>query len=157
MWTRVAHGLVAGAAGTTALEALTYLDMAVRGRPASDTPQRTVRSLLGRVRLAPPGGEEAGANRVQGTASLLGLVTGCAVGALVGAADGVADVRLPRSFRGAAAVFTLAALLAGNGPMTMLGVTDPRHWRSDDWASDLLPHLGYGLAAAYAYRSRAPR
>jgi hypothetical protein len=31
----LAPGLLAGAAGTTGLHAATYLDMAVRGRPAS--------------------------------------------------------------------------------------------------------------------------
>jgi hypothetical protein len=29
----IGWGLVAGAAGTTALNAITYLDMAIRGRP----------------------------------------------------------------------------------------------------------------------------
>ena len=36
------RGAAAGAAGTTALNVVTYLDMAVRGRPASSTPERTV-------------------------------------------------------------------------------------------------------------------
>jgi hypothetical protein len=35
-------GAAAGAAGTAALNAVTYVDMTVRGRPASDTPERTV-------------------------------------------------------------------------------------------------------------------
>jgi hypothetical protein len=41
----IGWGLVAGAAGTTALNAITYLDMAIRGRPASDTPERTIERL----------------------------------------------------------------------------------------------------------------
>ena len=36
--TRLLAGIAAGAAGTTALNATTYLDMALRGRPASRTP-----------------------------------------------------------------------------------------------------------------------
>jgi hypothetical protein len=41
------------------------------------------------------------------------------------------------------------AMLAGNGPMTVLGVTDPRSWGGVDWAADVLPHLAYaGVAAA---------
>jgi hypothetical protein len=39
------------------------------------------------------------------------------------------------------------ALLVGNGPMTLLGVTDPRSWSAADWASDLAPHLAYGAVA----------
>ena len=38
-------GAAAGAAGTTALNGVTYLDMAVRGRPASSTPEDTVDRL----------------------------------------------------------------------------------------------------------------
>ena len=40
-------GAAAGAAGTTALNFLTYVDMAVRGRPASSTPEKTVRDAVG--------------------------------------------------------------------------------------------------------------
>jgi len=39
-------------------------------------------------------------------------------------------------------------MLAGNGPMTVLGVTDPRSWGPADWASDVVPHLAYALVAA---------
>jgi uncharacterized membrane protein len=38
----IRHGLIAGAAGITALRTVTYLDMAPRGRPASRRPERTV-------------------------------------------------------------------------------------------------------------------
>lgn len=44
-----------------------------------------------------------------------------------------------------AAVF---ALIGTNGPMTVLGVTDPRTWGLVGWVSDLLPHLGYGVVTA---------
>jgi hypothetical protein len=37
------------------------------------------------------------------------------------------------------------ALVVGNGPMTALGVTDPRTWSGVDWTSDLVPHLAYGV------------
>ena len=37
---------------------------------------------------------------------------------------------------------------------TALGVTDPRSWGAVGWASDLFPHLAYGLAAATAYSAR---
>ncbi|MGH4015993.1 MAG: hypothetical protein ACRDSL_19140 [Pseudonocardiaceae bacterium] len=51
-------GAAAGAAGTTALNAVTYLDMAVRGRPASDTPERSVQRLAALAQVEVPGGPE---------------------------------------------------------------------------------------------------
>ena len=44
-------GLAAGAAGTTALNAITYLDMAARRRPGSSTPEESVRRLADAVGL----------------------------------------------------------------------------------------------------------
>jgi hypothetical protein len=41
-WTKVGHGLAAGTAGVTALNAITYLDMALRARPASGSPSQAV-------------------------------------------------------------------------------------------------------------------
>ena len=41
-WERIGIGAVAGAMGTAALNAVTYLDMAVRGRPSSQVPAHTV-------------------------------------------------------------------------------------------------------------------
>jgi hypothetical protein len=35
-----------------------------------------------------------------------------------------------------------------DGTMTALGIADPRQWSSTDWASDVLPHLAYGLVTA---------
>jgi hypothetical protein len=43
---------------------------------------------------------------------------------------------------------TVGALLVGNGPMTILGITDPRSWSTTDWASDVVPHLAYGTVTA---------
>jgi hypothetical protein len=40
------------------------------------------------------------------------------------------------------------AMVASNAPMTVMGVTDPRTWSATDWVADVVPHLGYGLAAA---------
>jgi hypothetical protein len=35
-------------------------------------------------------------------------------------------------------------MAAANGPMVVLGITDPRTWSAADWISDVLPHLAYG-------------
>lgn len=59
-------GAAAGAAGTTALNVATYLDMAVRGRPASSSPQDTIEKLSEKAGLPVPGDKEARGNRVAG-------------------------------------------------------------------------------------------
>ena len=41
-------GALAGAAGTAALNGVTYLDMAVRARPASEAPQQAVDKVADR-------------------------------------------------------------------------------------------------------------
>ena len=38
-------GVAAGAVGTLAIEAVTYLDMLIRGRPASEVPARVASKL----------------------------------------------------------------------------------------------------------------
>jgi hypothetical protein len=38
-----------------------------------------------------------------------------------------------------------------NGPMTAMGLTDPRTWSRTDWLSDVLPHLAYGWVTASTY------
>jgi hypothetical protein len=41
-------------------------------------------------------------------------------------------------------------MLVGNGPMTLLGVTNPLTWSRRDWAADVAPHLAYAVAATAA-------
>ncbi|MFW3173098.1 hypothetical protein [Geodermatophilus sp. CPCC 206100] len=135
------RGAAAGAAGSTALNAVTYLDMAVRGRGSSSTPEQTVETLARKVHVPIPGDGETRQNRVQGLGPLTGLVAGVGVGVLVGLVRAA-------GFRSQPLVGTLlttaGVLVAANGPMTALGITDPRTWSATDWASDLVPHLVYG-------------
>jgi hypothetical protein len=140
------HGAAAGAAGTTALNAVTYLDMVVRGRPESRTPTETVEKLSTLSHIPIPGRDDQRNNRVAGLGPLLGLVAGTGTGAVMGLALG-AGWR-PRSGL-TFLVATTAALLVGNGPMTLLGVTDPRSWSRVDWSADIVPHLAYGAVTAY--------
>ncbi|HKS44302.1 MAG TPA: hypothetical protein VJT49_04145, partial [Amycolatopsis sp.] len=77
-------GALAGAAGTTALNATTYLDMAVRARPASETPQQAVDELANRSGLPVPGGGEDKQNRLAGLGLLTGIATGVGVGMVSG-------------------------------------------------------------------------
>ena len=137
-------GAAAGAAGTTALNGMTYLDMAVRGRPTSSTPEDSVDRLAEVAGLDIPGDGEARQNRLSGLGALTGLVTGVSVGALAGLLTARLRVPLP-----ALSVLVGAAAMAGsNASMTALGVTDPRTWDATSWLADAIPHLAYGGVTA---------
>jgi hypothetical protein len=84
---------------------------------------------------------------------------GYGVGLGGGAAYGLLRSRHPAPLRprAAAAALGLAAMTASDLPATALGVTHPRTWGAAGWASDLLPHLAYGLAAASVYEALADR
>lgn len=137
------RGLAAGAAGTVALNASTYLDMALRGRPSSSLPSESAGALAQRVGL-PLGQGETRGNRQEALGALLGLAAGLGVGAAFGLVRAAVPVPRPA----AALALGAAAMAAGNGPMIALGLTDPRRWSASDWASDVVPHLAYGTAAA---------
>src|SRR5215212_6790646 len=130
------RGAAAGAAGTTALNVVAYLDMAVRGRPASSTPERTVERLAESVQLRVPGYGETQANRLEGLGALTGLVAGVRVAGPLGLARA-------SGFRAGTLLTTLTVLVSTNGPMTVLKVTDPRTWSVVGWSSDLVPRLAY--------------
>jgi hypothetical protein len=144
-----AAGAVAGAAGTTALNAVTYLDMTLRGRPASTTPEQGVEKLTSAVGLRVPGDRKHRQNRVSGAGALLGLATGVAFGALAGTVRG-AGVRPPWAL--GALLTGGGAMLGANGPMAVLKVSDPRSWSRADWLSDVVPHLAYGAVTSAALR-----
>jgi len=146
MFRRVLMGLAAGAAGTTALNAVTYLDMAVRARPSSSTPQQMVEKGAEALGVEVPGEGEARENRLAGLGPMAGIVTGLGVGLVYGMLDAV-RLRPPR---------TLGALLAGGGamagsvlPIAATGVSDPKSWDAQSWASDIVPHLAYGAVVAW--------
>jgi len=136
------RGAMAGLAGTTALNAVTYADMVWRGRAASTTPEQVVGELAKRGGRAIPGNDEERRNRLQGLGALAGIATGVAVGAaagqLHGLARGVGPVLGPALIGG-------AAMAATDLSMFRLGVTDPRSWDRSSWLSDAVPHLAYGV------------
>jgi hypothetical protein len=148
------HGAAAGAAGTTALDIVTYLDMAVRGRGASRTPERTVERIADKAHLPIPGDAETRGNRVSGLGPLLGLAMGVGGGAALGALR-AAGLRPPLPVT--AALTAGGVMAAANGPMAVLGITDPRAWSTVDWLSDAIPHAAYGLVTAWTLRELARR
>jgi hypothetical protein len=129
-------GAAAGAAGTTALNAATYIDMAVRARPASGTPQQTVEKLAEKADL-----QVTDDNRLAGLGNLSGIATGVGVGAAFGLLRRL-GLRPPMPV--GALLVGLTAMAATDGSMAALKISDPRTWSRTDWLSDLVPHLVYG-------------
>jgi hypothetical protein len=136
-----AKGALAGLAGTTALDAATYVDMAVRGRPASQAPAQMIEEAAGRAGAGIPGEGEARQNRLEGLGALAGIATGVAVGVAAGQCRGL--VRRLGPLLGPA-VLGGAAMAVSDTSMAMLGVTQPRTWDAASWLSDAVPHLLYG-------------
>ena len=141
----VAAGLAAGAAGTTALNAVTYLDMAVRGRSTSSAPEDVAETLAAKAGVDIPGQEDIRSNRLAGLGPLTGIVAGLGVGSVLGAATALG---FRPSILVGGALAGAAAMTATDVPMTLLGISDPPTWVLQDWIADAVPHLVYGLVTA---------
>ncbi|MYZ38126.1 MULTISPECIES: hypothetical protein [unclassified Streptomyces] len=143
--TGLLYGAAAGAAGTTALNTVGYLDMAWRARPASGTPRATVEKLSQAMHLTIPGDGAEKETRVAGLAPLTGIAAGIGLGALLGLvrAKGWRPTRLI-----AYATAGFGARLGTDAPMTVLKVTDPRTWSAKDRIADIVPHMAYGVVTA---------
>ena len=144
-WNWLATGLAGGAAGTTALNAATYLDMAARGRPSSNTPEQTIEKLAHKTGLAIPGQGDTRQNRLAGLGPLSGVATGLGVGVRVALARRL-GLTLNPIITGVAA--GAAAMAATDTSMAALGVSNPRSWSVTAWLSDAFPHLAYGVVTA---------
>jgi len=143
-----ACGAIAGAAGTTALNMATYLDMLARGRPPSSTPERTVDRLASLVGVEVRGTESQRAARTCALGALMGAMAGVGAGVAAAAVRGAVGPGPLRTLVGTFAV----AMLVGNAPMTALGVTSPRTWSARDWAADVAPHAAYAVVATTAFQ-----
>jgi hypothetical protein len=151
-------GAAAGAVGTVALDITTYLDMAIRGRPASDVPARTAVRLASVVgadlepsgQAISPEAEQQAHSRQSGVGALLGYTAGLGVGAaygLIRPSLGQAPIALSGIALGA------AAMAAGDLPPILAQATNPREWGTSGWVSDIVPHLAYGFFTALAYEA----
>jgi hypothetical protein len=136
------QGAAAGAAGTAALDATTYLDMAVRGRGPSSIPEQAVERSADELGVDVPGQGDTRAHRVQGVGSLAGIATGVGVGAVLGM---LRRLGLRPGLVTGSLLSGAVAMLAANASMVRLGITDPHNWSVSDWISDAVPHLAYGV------------
>ncbi len=135
------HGLLAGAAGTTALNVVSYADMARRGRDASSAPSDLVAEAATRHDVEVPGEGDERANRLSALGALRGSASGLGIGALGGVLRGV-GVR-PGAIAGSV-VAGAGAMAATDGALAAYGVSDPASWSRADWVADAVPHLAYG-------------
>jgi hypothetical protein len=142
MLRNIAAGAAAGAAGTTALHAVTYADMAWRGRPASTIPEQSVDKMANQAGHPVPGTGAERENRLTGLGALSGLATGVGIGAVIGALGRRLHPLLGGALVGA------AAMTATNASLVRQGLTDPRKWSRADWLSDAFPHLAYGMVTS---------
>lgn len=146
----VRRGLVAGAAGTTALNAATYVDMALRGRPPSRTPDQVAQRVADALGRDIPGSRGAAEHRRTARGALGGIAVGLAVGVAASLVRAT-GLRLPGPV--AAVATGAAAMAASDLPATVLRVSDPRDWSTSSWVSDILPHLVYGATTHAVLRT----
>ena len=166
MANRIAAGLVAGAAGTLALNVAGYLDMLVRGRAASRLPADVAGKLAEEIGLpldfdiepGSPGSDDDEDDdldsRLASRQEALGALLGYANGLGIGVAYGMLRLVLPRppSWLAGAALGSLA-MAASDYPATKLGLTDPHTWSSADWMADVVPHMAFGVVTASVFEA----
>ncbi|CAN5806005.1 hypothetical protein BH24CHL5_BH24CHL5_01440 [soil metagenome] len=158
-------GLVAGAAGTVAINVTTYLDMLVRARSSSTMPAKMAGRLADEFGLPLDFDEEPGdaegdaddeedetsdrvANRHEALGALLGYVNGLGIGLAYGLVRSV--LPRPPSWLAGVALGSLA-MAAADYPATKMELTDPAEWSGADWMADVVPHMAYGLVTALAF------
>lgn len=143
------RGLIAGAVGSSALNAVAFADMAMRGRAPSETPANVVKALA-RQSGARGLGSEAPTDATKHRRSALGALSGYGIGLAVATVYALVRSRLRVPPAVGALVLGAAAMASSDLPASRLGVTDPAEWSPADWLSDVLPHAAYGIGAALA-------
>ncbi len=148
-------GVVAGAAGTVALNVATYVDMAARGRSSSSAPSKMVEIVANKAGLSlsaqsKGSQDETTQNRESGLGALLGYVNGLGVGVAYGLLRSQLD-ELPLPLAGIGV--GLLAMAASDVPLVALKVSDPKTWGVSGWAADLIPHIIYGLVTVATFEA----
>jgi len=142
-------GAIAGAAATSALNVMSYGDIAARGRGASNVPSTMVRNLAEAAGIgALASDDDTTANRRGGIGALFGYASGLGVGvayALLRPAVRSVPVLVMAVAAGA------TAMALSDGVIAASGASDPKTWSAGDWATDAIPHLTYGLALALSF------
>ena len=143
----ITSGLIAGAAGTTALNLVSYVRQTVQATPSSATPDQAAESVVRAVGAEVPGTPDERQNRLEGLGPLAGLGVGLGVGALAG---GLRATTLKVPFPAAVAAVGLGAMAISDTVMAVLGISSPRPWTPASVAQDAAPHLTYGAVTILA-------
>ncbi len=143
----ITSGLIAGAAGATALNAWTYAQQAIQGTPSSATPDQAAQAVIESVGATVPGNPDTRQNRLEGLGPLSGYGVGLGVAAVAGLLRAL-SVKVP--FPVAVAGVGFGAMAVSDGVMAATGITDPRTWTSHSVLQDALPHLAYGAVTVLA-------
>ena len=122
---KIVAGIVAGAAGTVALDVATYLDMAIRGRSASNAPAQLVDTVAKGLHLSfSSSNDQQAKNRESGLGALLGYVNGLGTGVGLWLAS-VAERH--GSFTIGSYRVGLAAMVASDVPLIVSHISNPNH------------------------------
>lgn len=144
-WTGVTGGLLAGAAGATAKNAVSYLDQALtHDAPPSSPNSSTVAQTAGSV--ADAAGAETSGARVTAAGALGGLGIGLGVGAVAGVVRGANRTPNPLV---AALITGLAAMGVGDG-LAAVTHSSKKVTQPTQLARDVVSHTAYGAVTAYA-------
>ena len=153
-WTGITAGILAGAAGATAKNVVSYLDQAVQGEGATTSPAS--HSVAGAAKQATgAAGSQADGARAEALGPLGGLGIGLGVGALAGLIRGSNATPPPV----VAAVATgLVAMSIGEGAAVATGTAKPGWAAPGNLLRDFIPHLAYGAVTGWAlHRILDPR
>ena len=145
--TGLTSGMLAGAAGSTALNLFTYSQQAVKGTASGATPDQAAQAVIQAVGGEVPGTPDQVQNRLEGLGPVSGLGVGLGIGALGGLLRAL-GVKIP--ITAAPVVLGLGAMAVSDGVMTAVGVTNPRTWTAGSVVQDAIPHLVYGAVTVLA-------
>jgi hypothetical protein len=153
----IALGMLAGAFGTFILNAVTYLDMLIRGRQPSSVPSNIAGKLAESAdveSIAEHNQSEEASARRSATGALMGYATGLSAGLAYGV---LRSIGRPAPSPVAGIGVGLAAMAGSDVPATLTKVTNPAKWDRSAWLSDIVPHLAFGLATVSAFEAVASR
>jgi hypothetical protein len=151
MHSSLLRGLISGAAGTVAINVVTYGDMLARGRAPSRVPERAAErlaSLAGSAILTGDGEREM--HRRCAAGALLGYADGLCTGAAYGALKHT----IPGLWWPVGATLLFAwTLLGAEGIATRLGATNLFEWTLTEWIEDAIPRAFFAAVTALAYEA----
>lgn len=139
--------VLAGSAGIIVMDASSYVDMLIRGRPASQVPSALASRITDALGVGL--GQQAD-NRASALGGLLGNLTGLSIAVGYGI---VRHFRAPRRTLSAGLAVGAAAMVASDVPIVAAGVSRLDQWGVTGWVADIVPHAVYGITTVAVYEA----